>query len=209
MPYGNYKTVQEVAIKYQVAVTVDTFIDPIPMPVDAAFESDLAYMVRHVDVKMSEAAISEFLIAPILKEIWKDYADYLLFWSHVALTVGDDFEGFPDYLFTKRSSLGLVRDKPYLLVVEAKKDDFEGGWAQCLAALLAAQIINNDLGLTLYGAVSNGDVWQFAKLQRREFTRDPRSFTIADLTELFAVLHYVFEQAKQQAILNGKPENNI
>lgn len=85
-------------------------------------------MLGHVQVKMSEAAISEFLIAPVLKEVWRHYDDTLLLWSHVALTAGEEFDGYPDYLFTKRTALGMVREKPYLLVVEAKKDDFEGGW---------------------------------------------------------------------------------
>ncbi len=110
---------------------------------------------------MSEAAISEFLIAPILREIWKHYDDVLLLCSHVALTVGEEFDGYPDYLFTKRTALGLVRDKPYVLVVEAKKDDFEGDWRQCLAAMLAAQKINGNEQVILQGAVSNGEVWQF------------------------------------------------
>ena len=109
-------------------------------------------------------------------------------------------KGYPDYLFTKLTPLGLVRDKPYVLVMEAKKDDFEGGWEQCLAAMLAAQIINGDEQLILQGSVSNGDVWQFGRLQARQFVRDPRSFTISDLSELFAALHGVFELAKQQAL---------
>ncbi len=159
-------------------------------------------MLGHVQVKMSEAAISEFLIAPVLKEVWRHYDDTLLLWSHVALTAGEEFDGYPDYLFTKRTALGMVREKPYLLVVEAKKDDFEGGWGQCLAALLAAQEINGDEQIILHGSVSNGEVWQFGKLQARQFVRDPQSFTISDLADLFAALHDVFERAKQQAQKN-------
>lgn len=84
-------------------------------------------------------------------------------------------------------------------MVEARKDDFEGGWGQCLAALLAAQTINGNEQTILQGAVSNGEVWQFGKLSGRDFVRDPRPFTILDLSVLFAALHDVFERAKQQA----------
>jgi len=200
MAFGTYKSVEEVAKKYQVSVAIEPFVQPIPFAVPEPFQNELTYVLQHVDVRMSEAAISEFLIAPILKEIWKHYDDSLLLWSHVSLTVGEEFDGYPDYLFTKRSPLGMVRDKPYLLVVEARKDDFEGGWGQCLAALLAAQTINGgDEKMVLQGSVSNGEVWQFGKLQARQFVRDPRSFTITDLSELFAALHDVFERAKQQA----------
>lgn len=200
MAFGTYKSVQEVAKKYQIAVRVDPFVEPLPIPVDERFQQDLEYVLKNIDVKMSEASVSEFLIAPILKEIWKSYDDCLLFWSHVPLNVGEEFEGYPDYLFTRRSSLGLVRDKPYILVVEAKKDDFEGGWGQCLAAMLAAQTINANDQLILQGSVSNGDVWQFGKLQAKQFVRDPRSFTISNLSELFAALHDIFERAKQEAL---------
>ncbi len=199
MAFGTYKSVQEAAKKHQIAVSIESFIQPLPITIDEHFQQDLAYVLQHIDVKMSEASISEFLIAPILKEIWKHYDDSLLLWSHVSLNVGEEFEGYPDYLFTKRSPLGLVRDKPYLLVVEAKKDDFEGGWGQCLAAMLAAQTINGDERIILHGSVSNGEVWQFGKLQVRQFVRDPRPFTITDLSELFGALNDVFERARQQA----------
>ncbi|MCI0390159.1 MAG: hypothetical protein MOB07_15515 [Acidobacteria bacterium] len=200
MAFGTYKSIQEAAKKHQITVRVEPFIQLSPISVDERFQQELSYVMQHIDVKMSEASISEFLIAPILKEIWKHYDDSLLIWSHVSLNVGEEFEGFPDYLFTKRTPLGLVRDKPYLLVVEAKKDDFEGGWGQCLAAMLAAQTINGDEQIILQGSVSNGDVWQFGRLQARQFVRDPRSFTVSDLSELFAALHAVFELAKQQAL---------
>jgi hypothetical protein len=40
---------------------------------------------------------------------------------------------------------------------------------QCLARdALAAQTINGDASILLQGAVSNGEVWQFAQLQGRQ-----------------------------------------
>ena len=202
MAYGTYKNTDEVARKFQVSVAIEPFVQSLPFAVPEAFQQELNYVLGHVQVKMSEAAISEFLIAPILKEVWRHYDDALLLWSHVSLNVGEEFDGYPDYLFTKRTALGMVRDKPYVLVVEAKKDDFEGGWGQCLAALLAAQTINGDEQMVLQGSVSNGEGWQFGKLQGRQFTLDPRLFTISDLADLFAALHDVFERAKQQAQMN-------
>lgn len=199
MSYGTYKNIEQVAKKHQIAILVEPFVQPIPIIIDERFQQELAYVLQHLDVKMSEASISEFLVAPILKEIWKHYDDSLLLWSHVSLSVGEEFEGYPDYLFTKRTPLGLVRDKPYVLVVEAKRDDFEGGWGQCLAAMLTAQKINDNEQIILQGSVSNGEVWQFGKLQARQFIRDPRLFTISALSDLFAALHDVFERAKQQA----------
>ena len=202
MAYGKYKDIQEVAKKYQIKLSVDNFVAPMPTVIDAHFRAELAYTLKSLDVRMSEASISEFLIAPILREIWKQHREALLLWSHVSMKVGEEFDGFPDYLFTKVSPLGMVRDKPYLLVVEAKKDDFDGGWGQCLAAMIAAQTINENDQITLHGSVSNGDVWEFGKLRGHEFVRDQRSYTISALEELFAALNYVFTQATQLARQN-------
>lgn len=202
MAFGSYKSLREVSKQFQVRVENNNFIMVLPFIVDERFSSDFSFTLRNIDVRASEAAIGEFLITPILKEVWRNYADYLLIWSHVSLTYEQDFAGFPDYLFTKRTELGMVQEKPYLMVVEAKKDDFEGGWAQCVAALLAAQHINQNEDLFLYGIVSNGDGWQFGRLQSSSFVRDTRTFGISDLNELFGALQFVFEAAKEQAINN-------
>ncbi len=202
MAYGKYKDIQEVAKKYQVKIAKSVFVEPIPLAIDDYFQAELTYSLDNLDVRMSEASISEFIIAPILREVWKKHEEALSLWSHVSMKVGEDFDGYPDYLFTKRSPLGMVRDKPYLLVVEAKKDDFDGGWGQCLAAMIAAQTINEDDQITLHGSVSNGDVWEFGKLKGREFVRDRRTFTLDAREELFAALNYVFTQAEELARQN-------
>jgi hypothetical protein len=54
--------------------------------------------------------------------------------------------------------------------------------------------------MIVQGSVSNGEVWQFGKLQARQFVRDPRPFTVADLPDLFTALNDVFARAKQQAL---------
>ena len=200
MAFGSYKSLGEVARQFRIKVENENFLEITPFETAQAFKDELAFVLSNIYVRASEAAIGEFLIVPILKEIWRNYKDYLLIWSHVALVLDQEFSGYPDYLFTKRTELGMVQDKPYLMVVEAKKDDFEAGWAQCAAALLAAQQINQNENMVLYGIVSNGDGWQFGKLQAKSFIRDTRTFGISDLDELFGALNFVFDKAKEQAI---------
>src|SRR2546426_616143 len=81
-----------------------------------------------------------------------------------------------------------------LPVVEAKKDDFTRGWGQCLAAMLAAQKLNDLPEQTICGITTNGQVWQFGQLHADVFTQDPRSFTLEDVDSLGAALHFVFAQ---------------
>ena len=202
MAFGSYKKLDEIALQFKIKIENNNFVRLFPYEVNPLFVDELSFVLQKINVRVSEAAIGEFLIAPILKEIWRNYADFLLIWSHVALSFDQEFTGYPDYLFTKKTELGMVQDKPYLMVVEAKKDDFEAGWAQCAAALLAAQQINQNENMVLYGIVSNGDGWQFGKLQAHNFVRDTRTFGISDLNELFGALQFVFEASKEQAINN-------
>jgi hypothetical protein len=200
MAFGNFKSGEEVALAYQLSVKVAPFFQPIPFPVDERFQKELNFSLENVAVRTSEAAICEFLIAPLLREVWKPYSDALLIWSHTPLGKGDPLMGTPDYFFSRRSPLGLVPNQPYVLVVEAKKDDFEAGWGQCLAAMLAAQNMNDHPTRAIYGCVSNGSLWQFGKLEGRSFTREIREYVLSDLPDLFAAWNYVFAQAKEQAL---------
>jgi hypothetical protein len=200
MAFGNFKSLREVALTYQVSVAVDSFLQPIPVPVDERFQTELTWAQQNVDVRMSEASICEFLIAPVLKQVWKPYSDVLLIWSHIPLGVEDPLIGVPDYFFSRRSPLGLVQDQPYVIVVEAKKDDFDAGWGQCLAAMLAAQRMNDAPTRPVYGCVSNGSLWQFGKLEQRHFTKEIQEYVLSDLPGLFAAWNYIFARAKEQAL---------
>ena len=116
----------------------------------------------------------------------------------------EDLAGVPDYLITKRSPLGkVVFDQPYLIVVEAKKDNFNQGWGQCLAELVAAQKLNNDPQLCLFGMVSNGEIWEFGKLEADKFTKHLEVYTIKELDNLGGAINYLLEQCELQLSNNG------
>jgi hypothetical protein len=100
----------------------------------------------------------------------------------------------------KRSPLGtVVFDKPYFILVEAKKESaFDEGWGQCLAEMIAVQRLNNEPEQTIFGSVSNGAMWQFGKLKLEMFTQNNFFYTIQDLERLFAAVNYVFKQCELQ-----------
>ncbi len=113
--------------------------------------------------------------------------------------------GVPDYILAKRSPLGtVVFDKPYFVLVEAKKEsDFTEGWGQCLAEMIAVQRLNNDAEQTIFGIVSNGAIWQFGKLVLDDFTQNKTFYTIQELERLFAAINYVFQQCDSQLDKQG------
>jgi hypothetical protein len=72
--------------------------------------------------------------------------------------------------------------------VGAKKDDFEGGCAQCLLEMYTIQKMNGNPDITVFGIVSNGDNWEFGKLEGNLFTENIHFFNIFNL--IIYILHY-------------------
>ncbi len=97
---------------------------------------------------------------------------------------------------TCRSALGkTVLEPPLLVIVEAKKNDFEQGWGQCLSELYAAQKINDDDSIPLHGMVTDGNFWQFGKLLKSTFVKNTVSYSIDHLSELFGAVTFIFQAA--------------
>lgn len=199
MAFSNYKTIGEVVKEYQVTYTEANFIIETSFNISDYFRDDLELMMGEAVVDNSEFAICENLIYPVLKEVWKAYRSHFLLWSHQLLNCDAKLTGYPEYILATRSPLGkVVFDKPYLILVEAKQDDFEGGWAQCLAEMIAAQRLNGELKVIIFGIVSNGDRWQFGKLEENIYTRNAKYYTIQELDKLFAAVNYTFQQSEVQ-----------
>ena len=197
MPFSAYKTISSVLKEFQITYTESNFIVETEFHVSDYFREDLEFTMREGVVDNSEFAICENLIYPILKEVWKRYYSGFILWSHQSLTYDQYLFGFPEYILAKRSSLGkVVFEQPYFLLVEAKQDNFENGWVQCLAEMIAAQGLNANSEQDVFGIVSNGGVWQFAKLKENVFTRNQTFYTIQELDKLFAAINYVFQQCE-------------
>ncbi len=195
----SYLVLAEVLKKHQVRHRFLDFVQPRPRQVDERFEKELTFVLQNIDVRASGAAAREFLIAPTLLEAWRPFSDSLLLWAQVPFRSANP-EVVPDYFFCRRGALGIVRDVPLAVVVQTRKDDFELGWAQCLAALVAAQKIHGEPAPVLFGCVSSGKAWEFGKLEGQDFTRDLRTFVLGNLPALFAALNDVFARAKEQAL---------
>ena len=182
--------------EFPLTYTERNFIEQIPIEIDPYFQNRLDFILQEGVVFNSEYAICESIIHPVLVEIWRKYADKLLLWSHQPLNYDENLSGIPDYMVAQRSERGkIILDKPYLIIVEAKKDNFEEGWGQCLAELIAAQKLNNKPEQLLYGIVSNGKIWEFGQLREQDFIKNIQEYSISNLDKLFAGLNYVFGQS--------------
>jgi hypothetical protein len=199
MSFSDYKSLGKVVQEFQVKYSEANFVEPLDFSVSDYFREDLKFTQQQGVVDNSEFAICENMVYPILKEVWKQYYQDFLLWSHEALSSDVKLSGFPEYILARRSPLGkVVFDRPYLLLVEAKQDDFEGGWAQCLAEMIAAQRLNQTPPIPVFGIVTNGATWQFGYLDQAEFIRNILPYSIYELDQLFAVVNYVFQQCQNQ-----------
>ncbi len=117
-------------------------------------------------------------------------------WVQKAIAYDDKLSGTPDYIVSKKSELGkTMLEFPLLIVAEAKKNDFEQSWAQCLSELIAARYLNNNSEKPVYGIVTDGKLWEFGKLTEEGFTKNTDSFTVTDPNRLFGALRFVFDEA--------------
>ena len=150
------------------------------------------------DVETSEPA-KELLIDALFGEIIVRY-EQMKIWKAAPLST-DALNGCADYLVAPRRA--FVR-APLLCAVEAKRDDFEQGAAQCLGEMYACQWLNaqENFGSDIYGIVSNGSNWQFYKTGASgDLYRSP-PLLITNLPELLGALDAIF--AACAALVGGK-----
>ena len=117
---------------------------------------------------LTEKAKSEFLIAPIFKEVRRHNQYAISFFSGYNFDVASEqgLTGFCDYLFTTETHSIDIK-APVFCVVEAKNRTVEEGLAQAGASMLAAALFNERKGTSqpaIYGCVTTAYEWVFLRL---------------------------------------------
>lgn len=146
----------------------------------------------------TEKAKSEFIIAPILKEIKRTNPGFSFF-SGFSFDVdkAKDLAGRCDYILTAKTAI-VELEAPIFCLVEAKNGIIESGYGQCAAEMLAASIFNkndgNDIEV-IYGVVTNAFEWVFMKLENNIVYIDDKRFPLINsLPTLLGVLQWIVNQ---------------
>ena len=206
MAFSDFKTIPDVQKKFGIRHIENDFIK-IEEAVSPSehFLKELEFSRRYIPIFASEGARCEAVIYPILREVYKAYAANYALWIKEPLAYDETLSGTPDYFVSTRSELGmLIVGTPLIMLVEAKKNDFEQGWGQCLAELVAAQKINEDTEHSVYGIVSDGTLWQIGYLVNETFTQNRTSFSVDNLPVLFSAINSVFKAASQANLSSEK-----
>jgi hypothetical protein len=199
MSFSQFKSLADVLKKYLIKYEEDDFKVITKYEPPAYWIEDINFTLKEIPYQVSEAAICENLIYPTLKASWKLYSDIFALWSHQPIEYNDELSGIPDYLISKKSALGkIIFEMPYIAVIEAKKDDFTGGWAQCGLEMYVIQQINPNSKVAVFGIVSNGEIWEVAQLKEQIFTAYRQRFDINEQNLLFNVLTTILETCKKQ-----------
>ena len=196
MAFSDFKKLSEVQEQFRIKyMTSDLFQIEAANPPEQ-FLQEFQFTIQNINVFSSEASRCEAIMFPVLREVYKAYADNYALWIREPIIYDEILSGTPDYLIATKSELGMtVVGTPLIILVEAKKNDFEQGWGQCLAELVAAQKINDAPDVPVYGIVSDGERWQFGKLVDDGFTQNRTTFSIDNLPILFGAIHAVFKAA--------------
>lgn len=149
----------------------------------------------------TEKARSEMMIAPMLIELKRMTGDRISLFSGTQFDVdaARGLTGFCDYIISL-SDQQLFIQAPVAIIFEAKNENIKGGLAQCLAAMLAAQIFNSQKATaidTLYGAVTTGNQWKFLKLHHHIAYIDINDYYIDRLDEIMTILLTIVNAQRQ------------
>ncbi|HQU44667.1 MAG TPA: hypothetical protein PK867_17750, partial [Pirellulales bacterium] len=102
-----------------------------------------------------------------------------------------------DFILAAGAPLPTLRS-PIMTVVEAKKNDVEGGIGQCFAQMAGARIFNQRSGQNgseMYGCVTTGEDWQFLKLAGSLGQIDQGRYYIDNVGGILAVFEAIVARA--------------
>lgn len=199
MPYSEF-TLRKV--RQELGVTIEEGGRFIPSDIeqiapDALLEQELAEGLPLVLARGSEKARSEWIINPVLTAVRR------LLNRSISLFSGEDFtvdpaaglNGICDFLISQ-SPTQLEIEAPAIIIVEAKKENLNGGLGQCIAEMVAAQRFNqmNDRPVsTIYGTVTSGTAWKFLELTEQQVTIDLSEYPLPPVELILSFLVWMVQ----------------
>jgi hypothetical protein len=193
MAYSDF-TLPEVKRTFQLTIDeeADHFSPVSEVPVSPWLAETLRETIPLALAIHTEKVRSELIIAPILIELRKQLDRQVSFFSGVDFTVdvARGLNGVCDFIVSQ-SQEQLFVSAPVLIIVEAKNENIKGGLAQCIAAMLAAQLFNtreaNPIP-AIYGAVTTGTAWRFLRLDASLAQIDRREHYIDNVEKIVGIL---------------------
>ena len=197
MAYSDF-TFPEVLVKFGLTVSsdADLFSNVADAPPSAFL---LELLKRHETLAAAintEKGWSEYVIAPLLGEVWslaRERQVTLYSGTEFAVDKAEGLTGYCDFILGFGPQLYYVT-APLVTIIEAKKEDINGGLGQCAAAMIAAQKFNRRAGTPLadtFGCVTSGPLWRFLHLRDHALMLDSQLRQLADLPKLLGIFLHI------------------
>ncbi len=163
-----------------------------PLPASEYLQETLAYNVPFALASNTEKSRSEMIIAPILLELTKKFAQEISLFSGVEFNIepSQGLSGSCDFLISRSPEILLI-NAPVIVIVEAKKENIKGGLGQCIAEMYAAKLFNEREGneiTEIYGVVTTGEIWKFLKLSGERAQIDLAEYFLNDVNKILGIL---------------------
>jgi hypothetical protein len=171
-------------------------LEAIPMEPSVFFKERLHRLEQLFDLQSYEES-KKLLIDAICEEAIL-ITEHLKIWKGAQLE-SDTTAGYVDYLIAERKR---YLESPLLCIIEAKKDNFEQGLAQCLVEMQACQWQNHQVShdADILGIVTNGEGWQFYKLLMTGVVYETPLYSVGDMQLLLGRLRYIFQLCEQNLL---------
>jgi hypothetical protein len=157
------------------------------------FEQRLERLQRHFDLRSYEES-KKLLIDAFCEEAMEDIHK-LKIWKGARLE-SDVVIGNADYLIAEKKD---YLEAPFVCIIEAKKDDFEQGLAQCLVEMQACRWANHQIGkeIDILGIITNAQSWVFYKLNLSGQVFESLVYSLGDPPALLGGLNYIFQECEK------------
>ena len=175
--------------------TINLFPDVTSVQVSALLERALK-VVQHKSLR-TEKERSEFLIAPILTELEErnDFSFKVFSGEKVDIDAKRGLKGEFDFAFVANPEAEELI-APIFTLFEARQGDITKHWGQVTAQMVAAlegnkkqkQSIN-----TVYGCVSSGESWRFAKLENDCIFLDAKTYYLPEIEQILGVFQSIID----------------
>ncbi|MCU0566455.1 MAG: hypothetical protein MUF49_07645 [Oculatellaceae cyanobacterium Prado106] len=175
-----------------------------PVPISDFFQQRLDRLQRF---DLGSLEVSKTLLIDAICEEGLEGFERLKIWKGAYLE-GEGTCGNADYLIAERRA---CLEAPFVCIIEAKKDDFEQGAAQCLVEMQACQWSNRQLGqeMIVYGIVTNGEGWKFYRLELDGTVWESALYGIGEMSSLLGLLRVFFGLCEQNLFRDKDSDESI
>ena len=168
-----------------------------PIPIDPYLSRVLVQGMALSQGLNTEKARSEFVIAPMLFTLFCMHPRKFGLFSGTELSVDPEkgLNGVCDFMMTRGPQNFLIQT-PIVAIAEAKNDNINNGYGQCIAAMHAAALFNQKKTPTIpaiYGTSTTGAQWKFLRLEGTVVTIDESDYFIDHPDRVLGALTRVIE----------------